>query len=60
VVRNRAKRLLREVFRLHRHELAAPVEMVLVARAAMVGAGRDRVERDFLKVLRQAELLQSA
>src|SRR2546430_4677086 len=35
VVRNRARRLLRESFRLHEYELAQPVDLVLVARASI-------------------------
>ena len=43
VIRNRARRLMRESFRLHQHELARPVELVLVARLSIAGkpfAGR--------------------
>ncbi len=32
VVRNRVKRLLREWFRLHRHELTHPWDLVIIAR----------------------------
>src|SRR6202142_4292867 len=35
VVRNRARRLLRETFRVHQHELTQPVDLVLVARASI-------------------------
>ena len=37
VARNRARRLLRESFRQHQHELSQPVELVLVARNSIVG-----------------------
>src|SRR5512141_2526780 len=37
VVRNRARRLLRESFRLHQNELQQPVDLVLVARPTIVG-----------------------
>src|SRR4029079_11475397 len=33
-VRTRARRLLRESFRLHQHELREPIALVLVARAS--------------------------
>src|SRR5205807_4465387 len=59
VVRSRARRLLRESFRLHQHELAQPVELVLVARQSIVGKGFAEVERDFLTTLRKARLLKS-
>ena len=54
VARNRARRLMRESFRLHQHELAGPVDLVLVARPSIAGKKLAEVERDFLRVLRQA------
>jgi ribonuclease P protein component len=57
--RTRARRLLRETFRLHQHEFRAPVAMVLVARNSIVGRKRPDVERDFLAVLQQASLLRA-
>ncbi len=58
VVRNRARRLLRETFRLHQHDLAGPVDLVLVARPSIAGKGFAGVERDFLTTLRKARLLK--
>ena len=58
VVRNRARRLLRETFRLHRHELATPIDLVLVARTSIVGKEFASIERDFLTTLRKAGLLK--
>ena len=60
VVRNRAKRLLREVFRRHQHELVAPVDLVLVARSSIVGCACAQVERDFLGLLRRARMLRES
>jgi ribonuclease P protein component len=60
VVRNRARRLMRETFRLHQRELAGPVDLVLVARQSIVGKGFADVERDFLTTLRRAWLLKQA
>jgi ribonuclease P protein component len=57
-VRNRARRLLRESFRLHQHGLAQPVDLVLVARPSIVGKDFAQVERDFLTTLRKAGLLR--
>lgn len=57
VVRNRARRLLREAFRLHQMELGQPVDLILVARASIVGKPFREVERDFLTTLRKARLL---
>jgi ribonuclease P protein component len=56
VVRSRARRLLRESFRLHQHELARPIDLVLVGRPSIAGKGLAEVERDFLTTLRRAKL----
>ncbi len=58
VLRNRARRLLREVFRRHQHELARPIDLVLVARHHIVGKSFARVEKDVLTTLRKAGLLK--
>ena len=60
VVRSRARRLMRESFRLHQLELAEPVDLVLVARPSIVGKGFAEVERDYLTALRRARLLKLA
>ncbi len=56
VARSRARRLLRESFRLHQHGLARPVDLVLVARPSIAGKGLAEVERDFLTTLQKAGL----
>ncbi len=58
VERSRARRLLRESFRQHQHELARPVELVLVARNSIAGKKFAEVERDFLAALRRVGLLK--
>jgi ribonuclease P protein component len=58
VVRNRARRLLREVYRIHQHQLAQPLDLVLVARASIRGKRCADVEKDFLTTLRKAGLLK--
>jgi ribonuclease P protein component len=58
VTRNRARRLLRETFRLHQHDLFAPVTIVLVATPSIVGKRLVDVERDFLNAMRRAKLLR--
>jgi ribonuclease P protein component len=58
VVRNRARRLMREAFRRHQHDLAQAVDLVLVARASIAGRDLAAVERDFLTALRKAKLLK--
>lgn len=58
VVRNRARRLLRETFRLHQHDLAQPVDLVLIARQSIAEKAFAGVEKDFLTTLRKAKLLK--
>jgi ribonuclease P protein component len=58
VVRSRTRRLLREAFRLHQHEFAQPVDLVLVARPSLVGKAFGELENDFLTTLRKARLLK--
>jgi ribonuclease P protein component len=58
VQRVRARRLLRESFRLHQHEFLQPIELILVARNSIAGKGFADVEKDFLATLRRAGLLK--
>ena len=60
VARSRARRLLRESFRLHQGEFKQPVELVLVARASIAGRGFAGVEKDFLAALHRAGLLKQS
>jgi ribonuclease P protein component len=57
--RSRARRLLRESFRLHQHEFAQPVELVLVARNSIAGKKFADVEKDFLAALNKAGILKN-
>jgi ribonuclease P protein component len=59
-VRSRARRLLREAFRLHQHDLKNAVDLVLVARNSILGKGLADVENDFLTILRKAGLSKQA
>jgi ribonuclease P protein component len=59
VARSRARRLLRESFRLHQYDFAHPVELVLVARNSIAGKKFAQVEQDFLAALRRANLLKN-
>ena len=58
--RSRARRLMREVFRLHQHDVRGPVSLVLIARNSIVGKKLADVKRDFLFLLRQANLLKTS
>jgi ribonuclease P protein component len=59
VQRTRARRLLRESFRLHQHEFTQPIELILVARNSIAGKNFAEVEKDFLATLRRARLLKN-
>lgn len=59
VARNRARRLLREVYRLHQHQLRIPVDLILVARKSIVSKPFAGVEEDVLRALRRGGLLSA-
>jgi len=59
VVRNRARRLLRESFRQHQPQLSQPLDLVLVARSSINGKPFAQVEHDYLAALRRNGLLKS-
>jgi ribonuclease P protein component len=56
VVRNRMKRLLKEVVRKHGSTLNCSFDYVLVARSAGVGKGMKEIEDDFIKLIRRHRL----
>jgi ribonuclease P protein component len=56
VVRSRARRLLRETFRLHQNDFKTGVDLVLIARNSILGKGLTEVENDFLTIMRKAGL----
>ena len=58
VIRARARRLLREAFRLHQYDLRRPVDLVLVAQQAIVGKGLSDVESDLLAALERGGILK--
>ena len=58
VIRARARRLLRECFRLHQYGLAQPVDLILIARSSAVGRKLAGVEKDFMTALKRAGLLR--
>jgi ribonuclease P protein component len=57
VMRNRAKRLMREAFRLERHGLGGGGDLVLVGRRRLLSSGIVDVRREFRWLMRQAGLL---
>lgn len=58
VVRNRAKRLLREAYRLNQHKLKDDVVLILMARQMMKLADCQAVNQAFLDLCRRAKILQ--
>jgi len=58
VVRNRAKRLLRESFRQHQDQFKQPLDLILVARPSIAQKDFAGVECDLLLLLRQTGLLK--
>lgn len=56
VDRSRAKRLLRESYRLNRYRLTGKHDVVLVARSYIRDARRQDVDEDLLRVARKAGL----
>jgi ribonuclease P protein component len=53
VVRNRCKRVLRELFRRHQHEIPPGLDLIVSARPSMTRADAGEFEKRFLKNLRR-------
>ncbi len=58
VVRNRMKRMMREVFRVHKLKLKKGYHIVWVARRKLAKADLKTYERVFLRLAKRAALLQ--
>ena len=56
MVRNRAKRLLRETYRLHQHRFPEALTVILIARKAMQGKKLADVEKEFTFFLKKTGL----
>ncbi len=56
VQRARAKRLMREAYRRHRHQLAGPFDVVLVARRGILDAAWDEIVSELLALAKRAGL----
>ena len=59
VARNRARRLLREVFRHHRSHCSGAVDIVLVARRNLLEARWPAIEQEFADLARRAGIWSS-
>jgi ribonuclease P protein component len=58
VKRNRVKRLIRESFRLSKHQIRSGYNIIVVGRTAAVGIKCQRVQAALLQLLRQAKILK--
>ena len=58
VVRNRVRRRLREIYRIHENRFLPGYDLVVVARVRSVYAKFDELERSFLKAASGLKLLQ--
>ncbi len=56
VVRNRTRRRLREIYRLHEQELTAGMDVVVVARVRAAHSSYRQLEESFLKLADKLEL----
>ncbi len=57
VVRNRIRRRIRAIYRLHETELKAGYDLVIVARVRAATATYAQLEKDFLKLAKRVDLL---
>ena len=57
VVRNRARRLLREAYRLNKQKLRTNLQIVMIARSAIKGKRLQDVEAELLRLFRAAGIL---
>jgi ribonuclease P protein component len=58
VTRNRVRRRLREIYRLHEGEIRRGIDLVVVARSRSVTASYRDIERDFLRACQKLSLLR--
>lgn len=59
VARSRAKRRLREWYRLHQHDLKGGPDYILVARRSILKAPQAEIDQDLNKLFSRAGQLQS-
>lgn len=58
VQRNRARRLMKEVYRLHQHEIREGYHIVVVARAGINDTQYEQVEREMMRLFKKSKLLK--
>jgi len=57
VDRNRARRVLRDIYRRHRNEFSGAVDVVIIGRRALLKASHADVEAELLRLARKAGLV---
>ena len=57
VQRNRLKRLIREIFRINKHNFKAPVDLVVILKPASRAASRVALQTGFLELCKKAHLI---
>ena len=57
VIRNRARRLIRECFRLHKYKFINKIDLILIARKSIAKYSFHEVEKDFIELLKKSDLL---
>jgi len=60
VMRNRIRRLLREIVRAHRAEIAPGWQMVIIARWRAPQATLEELEKDWMRLARRMNLLKQS
>lgn len=60
VVRNRMRRMLKEIVRLHEAEIRDQVDIIIIVRNGAVGMEYKELEKSVLHVLRKAMLLKTS
>ena len=58
VDRNRARRILRDIFRRHRAEFTGDVDVVIIGRRNILSAPFEAVEAELLRLARKAGILE--
>ena len=58
VARNRARRIVREAWRLIQEQLVDPCDVVVVVRHGMAGCSMQRVQEELLRLLKAADVLK--
>jgi len=57
VIRNKFKRRIREIFRLNKHKIKMPIDIVVVATRVSVKQKYSFLEKNFLEILKDNNLL---